>query len=199
VRGGPSKQQRYEELLDAAAKVFAANGYPASTIQQIAAELQITSAALYYYVDSKEDLFYEICRRAGEQLLLMLHEVIALDVPPERKLEQFMHRHLQVIVGNKPVFEVLVLQRSQIPPNRREALVADERNYVHTIVRLLQEYEPGRLAVDDLNVVALALLAMLNGVLRWYRPEGKLTLDEIADRNYRIFTQGLIAAPVPAM
>lgn len=195
---GRSKQDRYEQLLDTAARVFAANGYAEATIQQIAAEMEMTGAAVYYYVKSKDELLYYIWKRAGARLQETLDEVMKLDVSPAEKLELAFHRHLEMIVTDKPIFEVLILQRSRLPEYGRDALVADERRYVRTLTKLLKEFPPGTLRGDNPHVLALGIIAMLNGVLRWYSPSHKMSLADIAHLYYEVFTGGALVDETPS-
>lgn len=197
-RRGRTKQDRYEQLLDTAAKVFAANGYAEATIHQIAAEMEMTGAAVYYYVKSKDELLYNIWKRAGARLQDALDEVMKLDVPPADKLELAFHRHLEMIVTDKPIFEVLILQRSRLPEYGRDDLVADERKYVRTLTELLKEFPSGALRGDDPHVLALGIIAMLNGVLRWYSPGQRMNLAEIARLYFEVFAHGAVVEPTTA-
>ena len=189
-----AKPERYEELLEKAAQVFAQNGFAEATIQQIAAEMGMSAPALYYYVRSKDELHYEIWRRAGARLQAGLDEVVGLDLPPEEKLRRAFHRHLETIMQNKAVFEVLILQRSRLPEYNREKLVDDERHYLHTFAGLVAEWLGSGKGADDSSVLALAAMAMLNGVLRWYSPAERLTLEQIADLYFGLFAEGAAAA-----
>jgi TetR/AcrR family transcriptional regulator, cholesterol catabolism regulator len=189
-----AKPGRYEELLEKAAQVFAQNGFAEATIQQIAAEMGMSAPALYYYVRSKDELHYEIWRRAGARLQAGLDEVVSLDLPPEQKLQQAFHRHLQIITANKPVFEVLILQRSRLPEYNRENLVDDERRYLHTFAGLVAEWLGPDDGADSSSVLALGAMAMLNGVLRWYSPAESLSLEQIADLYFGLFTNGAATA-----
>src|SRR5579883_2556775 len=64
---GASNQARFDEVIDAASEVFREKGYLAATLQDIAGRLGMLKGSLYYYIDSKEDLLYEILRRAHLQ------------------------------------------------------------------------------------------------------------------------------------
>lgn len=189
-RGERAKPERYDELLEKAAQVFAANGFAEATIQQIAAEMDMSAPALYYYVKSKDELHYEIWKRAGAKLQAGLDEVVALDLPITEKLELAFHRHVEVILRDKPIFEVLILQRSRLPEYNRDKLVDAERHYVRTFVLLVEEYIGPQDEPEYATILAHGAIAMLNAVLRWYSPSAKLSLDEIARVYFRIFTSG---------
>ena len=63
---GTLNEERWQEVVDAAAKVFAEKGYRAATLRDIAAELGMLKGSLYYYIETKEDLLYELLRRVHE-------------------------------------------------------------------------------------------------------------------------------------
>lgn len=59
--------KRRNELIQAAAEVFKKKGFAATNIGDVAAHLDVDRASLYYYVESKEELFHEVVREAAEQ------------------------------------------------------------------------------------------------------------------------------------
>ncbi len=69
--------KREQEIIAAAAKVFKEKGYHAATTRDIAAEVGIQQATLYYYISSKEELLYLVVRE-----------------PIVRLFSQQSHRHL---------------------------------------------------------------------------------------------------------
>lgn len=174
--------------------MFASNGYAEATIQQIAAELNMTGAALYYYFKNTDELLYEIWRRAGAKLQAVIDEVLRLDVTPEEKLRLAFRRHLEVIMSDKPIFEVLILKRTRLPEYGRDQLVEDERTYVHTFSLLLEQLPEQTLGKRHPSIVTLGIISTLNAVIRWYSPDEKMSLEEIADIYYEIFLSGAFSA-----
>ncbi len=172
--------------------MFAARGYRAATIQEIAAELDISGAALYYYVSSKEDLLVEICWRAGNHLHGAVREVSALDAGPEEKLRELIRRHLEITVSDRAIFAILIQERSELPADRVEEMLEGERAYFATVRQLLED-----VAGDvDPRLAALALIGMLNWVLRWYDESGTYRVEDVADGLFRIFWAGVKAPAV---
>lgn len=174
-----------------AAQVFHERGYRATTIRDIAAELGFTSAALYYYVGSKQDLLVEISRRAGGRLLESLTRVAALDISVSERIRILIREHLKFLIADREVFSVMLQERSELPPDQLAELERGERRYSRRLREMLDEgVASGELRMVDSRVTALALLGMLNWVLRWYRSDGKLSLDELADQFAGIFLEG---------
>lgn len=183
---------RRDEIVSAAAAAFAEKGFTEATIQDIARELDMTGAAIYYYFDSKDQLLYEVWKRAGRKLQDGVDAVRAGPGTPLEKLGLALRRHLHVIISDRPIFEVLIQQRSRLPVVGREDLIEDERRYTETIVELLSEIPVADLRLREPRMLAMGLIATLNGVIRWYDPDQRMSLDEIADLYYEMFVSGAI-------
>lgn len=184
-----SKQERYDEILEAAAKVFAQHGYRASTIHDVAAELNLTAAALYHYVEGKQDLLIDICARAGNPLYEAAIEILVRDLPPQEKLRLLFRRHLEVIHTSRAISTILIQERSELPPEHLEKLDAAERAYFATIRTLLEQIAPPG-SQPDPRLSAYAMVGMMNWTLRWYHEGGRYDLDHVADAFFRIFVLG---------
>jgi AcrR family transcriptional regulator len=187
-----SKAERYDEILAAAAKVFAEHGYRRSNIHDIAGELGITAAALYHYTPSKQEMLADICMRAGTQLHEGVKAVIALDLAPEETLKALFHHHLRLVESNRAIFVILTQERSELPAERLDEFLAGERAYFTTIRKLLKQLAGPDYEIPEPPIAALAMLGMLNWVLRWYRADGAYDLDDIADELFRIFHRGIL-------
>ncbi len=187
-----SKAERYDQILAAAAKVFAERGYRRSNIHDIARELGITAAALYHYTLSKQDMLADICMRAGTQLHEGVKAVIALDLPREERLKALFHHHLRLVESNRAIFMILTQERSELPAERLDELLSGERAYFATLRELLEQLDGPDYEIPDPGLAALAMLGMLNWVLRWYRSDGAYELDDVADELFRIFHRGIL-------
>ncbi len=187
-----AKESRYDELIDTAARIFAAHGFKSTTIQDIAREMNMTGAAVYYYIKSKDDLLYEIWRRAGSKLQGSVDRIINQNLNPEEKLRLFFRNHLTLIIRDKPIFEVLILERSRLPSKGRDALEHDERRYQETLSEIIKSLPADKVAITEPKILAFGILATLNGVIRWYSPEDRLSLDAIADIYFEAFMRGIL-------
>lgn len=185
------KQARIDDIIEAAAKRFAEKGFDA-TINEIASDLGLTGAALYYYVENKEKLVYEIWHRAGAKLQGGLEEEMSSSKPTLIKLRNAFRRHLDAIISNRAIFEVLIFQRSTMPKEGAEGFIETERLYSNTLAKLIAEIPKDQLRIDEPGFLARSIIAMLNGTIRWYRPDYRLTLEQIADQYLEILTGGII-------
>jgi len=94
--------RRADEIIDAAARVFAERGYHGTTTQAIADVLGMRQASLYYYFPSKEAALEEVCARGTDDFVKGAERVMQMDVPPLAKLKLLIASHLAPIEFGKP-------------------------------------------------------------------------------------------------
>lgn len=192
-----SQGSRFNELIETSAQIFAEKGFKGTSIQDIGREMGWTSAAIYYYVKSKDDILYEIWRRAGVRLQNAADEIAALPISEEEKVRLFFHRHIRMILSDRATFEVLVLERSRISSEGAHLLEKDERKYMKTFTDIVKALRNNGANIREPNVLALGAMNMLNGVIRWYKPNGRLSLDQIADTYCNMFLHGVYQGDAP--
>ncbi len=166
-----------------ALRLFATRGFEATGIRDIARAAGISLATLYHYMDTKEDLLMSMLHEGMSALLgLAEAELQGVDDPAAQiaaLISVHVHRHgehrrLHSLSDN----EVRVRSLS---PDRRAELVALRDAYEAFWLRALRlGVATGRFRVPDAKLAVYALLEMCTGVAHWYRPEGRLSLDEIS-------------------
>lgn len=187
---------RREEILTAAAAVFSDRGYQASTIQDIAGAMGFTSAALYYYFSSKQEILSEIITRPVHKLIAMAEGVEAEPLTGMEKLNALIHRHIGMMLGEREPFIILLRERVELSEDGAARLAELEDQYyarVRSIIVAAQE--AGEFRDVNAKMAALALIGMVNWVLRWYRDGRDLAPAQIADMMFDTFYRGVAAGP----
>ncbi len=175
---GVETRQRVEAT---ALALFAAQGFTATGIRQLAREAGITSAALYSYMGCKEDLLASLMRGLMEPLLERSQTIATSDTQPEVRLRALARAHVR-LHGEEPL-------AARIADTELRALTGDllgemlalrdayEALWVAVIVDGVRD---GTFACADTRLVAIALIDLCTGVSGWYRPDGRHTLETIA-------------------
>jgi hypothetical protein len=87
---------------------------------------------------------------------------------------------------------LLVHEQRSLSPAHREELKERQRLYVGRLIKVLEQLrERGEMLDLDLTVCAYAFFGMVSWAYRWYRPEGKVKLEELSEVFYTIFTRGI--------
>ena len=100
--------KREQEIIAAAAQVFKEKGYHAATTRDIAAEVGIQQATLYYYISSKEELLYLVVREPIVRLYGQVEEIVKANLPSRTKVERAIHAHLVAFDESYPHMFVYV-------------------------------------------------------------------------------------------
>jgi AcrR family transcriptional regulator len=169
-------------IQDAALQLFAAKGFFATGIREIADRVGVTTAALYHYMGSKDELLIEIMVSSMTQLIRAAQESIATADEPASELAALVRAH----VG----YHALDPLRSMVTDDELRAVSGKARAH---IMGLRDSYEQLWTAtlerglasdtfhVTDAKITRLALLEMCNGVDRWYSSTGPMGPSEVAD------------------
>jgi len=182
------QKARNAEILQAAAKVFRQRGFHAARMQDVADELGMQKGSLYHYISTKEDLLKGLVEGALERMIAEARSILETGHPARQKLAMAIEAHLRRNLEDRDIWGIIV----------REDLDLLDRNSPADIKVLIKEYESMwdglvKLGVEtgefdpdlDPRVIVQAMLGMCTGFPKWFRPEGRLPLQEVA----RIFTE----------
>ncbi|GAB4481071.1 MAG: TetR/AcrR family transcriptional regulator [Anaerolineales bacterium] len=181
-----------DEILEAAAQIFRQKGYHAASMQEIADAVKLQKASLYHHVNSKQDILLALLDRALDMLIEGMERVLALDLPPEEKLRQAMLVYLQIMLEERDLSSVLLLEYRSLEPEYRQRHILRRDQYESLWRSLLIEgAEQGVFVVSDVALVARFLLGVMNWTVTWYREDGRLTPAQIAQECANLFVLGL--------
>ncbi|HEY8489933.1 MAG TPA: TetR/AcrR family transcriptional regulator [Dehalococcoidia bacterium] len=177
----PAKAEaRRRAILLAAAQVFAAKGYAAATMDDIAERLGTTKGVLYYYFPGKEELFTAIRTTAIEDAVVRLEQLLAQGGDPVTLLRAALTDLVGHIFGSIDQYAIVFEDPHELRPENRQQIRALQRRYEGHIRDLLAQGVAAGAVVDrDLRLMTFTLLRACLSVAFWYRPEGPLTPDYI--------------------
>ncbi len=183
---------RKREVIKVAARLFAAKGYHATTLDEIAEEIGVTKPALYYYIDNKQDILQNIIGMMKERL----ENTTAAgrsDLPPKERLENLIRLMVKYAAEDKELTLIGFEQANILPKRSRNALKRRNKEVEQVVEEILKEgKEKGIFDVRDVKMTTFAILAVANWLYRWYEPKGGLTPEEIADRFINLLENGYL-------
>lgn len=186
------RPSRWNEIVEAAAEAFRTKGFAATSLEDIASAVGIWKGSLYHYINTKEDLLFAVVREPAQEILTGLRELSEMDLPPTEKIRRAMRSHLKVLETNF-VYASVYLQ--EIAGRRRmKEWSAMDREYLELLESFIREgVESGEFApLTNPRIATLGIIGALNWMTHWYRPEGPLRADAIADQFCDMFLAGLI-------
>ncbi len=166
-------------IRKAALSLFARHGYAAVSMRQIAAEVGVQAGALYNYTPDKQSLLYRLMRDHMHELLSAYDEVEAGSDPAE-DLRKFVGFHIRFNLQRPDEVFIAYMELRNLSSEYFAEIETLRRRYEDQLESILREGQRvGQFSVADTKIATLAVIAMLNGVLTWYRAQGRLSLDQV--------------------
>jgi len=175
---------RRREIDAVAGELFHANGYAATSVRDIARALDMQGASLYAHVTSKEDLLWSIVDRAASAFEVAADAALAETAAGDAvdRLAALVEAHVEVVTDDPERASVFVTEWRHLSPTRRKAIAGRRDAYEARLRELIVEgISMGAFRATDPALAATFLLTALNGIATWYRPDGRLSADRIAD------------------
>lgn len=181
----PSNASRREELLQVATVLFGRRGFHGTSMGDIAAETRLQKASLYHWVESKEDLLYQVLSGVLDSLVAQARAVAddgSLDFAT--KLRRLVTLHAQYTVSHPDVMQVF-LTESKWLSGARGREVREVRKQYHRLYEDLffSARERGEISTpaEGIPVYVNLLFSMTNNLPHWFKFEGPYNIAQIAD------------------
>lgn len=179
---GSSGEKTNKAITTAALALFAERGYAAVSMRSIAQEVGIQVGALYNHFATKQEVLARIMLDHMQELLAAWDVACAGANTPVEKIEAFVRFHVRYhMTRHNGVFTSFMELRSLQPENFAKVEELRKRYEYDIRDTLKQGRDKGDFLITDPHVSAMALIAMLTGVTAWYKPAGRLDVNEIEE------------------
>jgi AcrR family transcriptional regulator len=187
-------EERWAAIMEAGSEVFRRLGYGQATLEDVAREVGINRATLYYYVADKEELLIAILDEPIHRMTTDLRAIVALSESPTDRLRKGILQHMRALEDNYPeLFVFLAENLHLLTVGSDRDIQANAHEYGEVLTALIEEgIATGDFRTDlDPRLVMLGIIGMLNWSHRWYTPDGKQTLTEIGEEYAALILDGL--------
>jgi len=178
---------RRDQILEEAARLFSERGYHATSMRDIGEATGMLAGSLYAHIASKEELLYQIVLGAAHQFLGGLEALEAEHLVPEERLRRAMRSHVGVVAESRDHAQVFHHEWNALTGPRHAEVRRLRHRYEELWDRIVREL-PG---VTDPKFARLLVLSAANWTYTWYRPDGPLSPEEVADRFTDLLLRGL--------
>jgi AcrR family transcriptional regulator len=185
------RELKRDAVIRAAAREFNHKGYHNTSLDDIAAALEITKPTVYYYVTSKEQLLFECFVAGVEQIRTAFREVRRVAAPARERLNAVL-RHYGEAVASEFGWCMVRAEDQDLSPAMSRHIKSLKSEIDQGIRRLIREgVQDGSIEPCDPKMTAFALAGALNWIAHWYREDRSLTGAQIAAAFVTIFEGGL--------
>jgi len=188
-----------EQILTAAAQLFATHGYTAATMNEVAAACGVSKPTLYHYVLDKHDLLAQITTGHVARLEALVADVVLLKLAPEPHLRELILRFVRAYASAEHEHRVLTEDVKFLAEAQRSVVLAAERRVVAAFAKAVRVLRPDLQAARLDKPLAMLLFGMINWTFTWLKAGGALTHEMLAPVVADLFFGGLPAVRRPAV
>ena len=185
--------ERLAEIYRTAAQIILRKGYDATSVNDIANALGITKAGLYHYINGKKELLFDIMNFGLDELdrEVMIPSRAVTDA--EKRLRTIVSRHACLVTKGDGAVTILVDEMAALTPEQQRKITNRKRVYFDFVRDTISQIKAeGKLRDVDPTVAAFSILGMILWSSRWFRRDGDLSEQQVADEIAKIAFKGLL-------
>ncbi|MCW4466915.1 TetR/AcrR family transcriptional regulator [Glutamicibacter sp. MNS18] len=168
------------QVQQAAVSLFAKQGFAATGIRELGSAAGINSATIYHYVGSKEDLLVSVMRDCLNEMIRSGAAALRASAEPAIQLAGLISAHVGFTGTNQLTSRVVEYEMRALSETNGPAMQGLRDEYESMFARVLERgARVGDFTTEDLTMARLAIMEMGTGVAHWYRPDGRLALDQV--------------------
>ena len=188
---------RSAQIVDVAARLFAENGYPATSIQDIADGAGLLKGSLYYYFKSKQEILLEVARAAHnidlEELLSSMDEVGSASEKVRRYIEYFVRN-----IASHPVTTAAFYRGMRyLEPDESTEIFDVRDRYEAALAEVIAagQRDGSITAGPPAELLVIGILGLVNSIARWYEADGAWGEELIASTFADMVIDGMTLVP----
>src|SRR5215212_6264059 len=191
-RSAPNNE-RLAEIYRTAAQIILRKGYDATSVNDIANALGMTKAGLYHYINGKKELLFDIMNFGLGELDEEVAEPAARIDDPAARLRFAVSAHARLVTRGQGAITILVDEITALTPPQQRKITRHKRAYFDFLRSTLDQLkDEGKLSDVNTTAAAFTLLGMVLWPSRWFRPDGALTSEQVAEEIVKIAFHGLL-------
>ncbi|NOY14416.1 MAG: TetR/AcrR family transcriptional regulator [Deltaproteobacteria bacterium] len=191
ANGSPARKNI---ILKEAAKLFRENGYPSSNLRELARRAGIQGGSIYHHFSSKQEILFQLMDNTMSDMIRRLKIILEpLDCPTER-LRRTIRFHIGYHIAGPDETYITDDELRNLEGDNYRQIISKRDRYQQLFEDIIATGQAEQnWQISDIKLFARAIIQMCAGVARWYRPDGKFTIDQIAEQYFTLLTTGLMS------
>ena len=191
---GSNGEKTQAAIREAALALIAQHGFEAMSMRQLAGRVGVQPAALYRYFPTKEVLLHTLMRAHMEALIASWEAARPAGGGPVRELAAFVDNHIRFHVARRHSTQVSNMELRSLSREKLSEILRLRGAYEKELRRILRDGAGERVFhIDDVALTAMGIIQMITGVIVWFRPDERLSVEEVAS-TYHSMTLRLVGA-----
>ncbi len=181
------------EIVEVARDIFAKFGFKKTTMEEIARAIRKAKSSLYYYFQSKEEVFQAVIEQEAQVLREKIEKAMSQEGTPQGKLRAYIIARMKGLKQLANFYSALkdgYLENYKFIEKFRKKYDEEE---IETIGQILKEgIEKGIFKIKDIEMTALAILIALKGFELWVFQGNTRWTEEDIDNLLGVLFYGIV-------
>lgn len=196
IRDAVSRLKR-ERIISTAVDLFHNHGLGNTTLEAVAEKMNVTKPFIYSHFKSKNALLAEICSRGIRASLNVMDRIVASEGTATQKVQTLARDFMVAVLENQGHIAIYTREQKHLSKEDTDAIDNMRREFDRKFCALLNEgIATSEFVVEDVQLASLAIGGIVSWSCVWYRPDGRLTKAETADRISDLVLAMIQAKPV---
>lgn len=191
---GSSGTETMRAIRSAAIQRIYQRGYEAMSLRELAADVGLRGGSLHNYIPQKQEFLANLLDEIMTELLLDFEKQMVGVSNAKEAIERFVSFHIEWHTQRKEEVFIGNMELRSLSPEQYERVTAKRRRYEQHLKEILERGKKSEgWTVENADVAAKAILALLTGVSNWYHPEGRLSRARLT-RMYQAMVSRMLKA-----
>ncbi len=184
----PDYDKRRDSIVRMAARLYARQGFNGASVSDLAKACRTSKSLIYHYFPAKDDILHQVMAAHLDDLVEGAREATRSG-RPEEKLRTLTLAFMRLYVGAQDSHKVLLNELDNLAPKARSEVIAKQRRIIATVEELVRAIRPetGPLALP----LTMLFFGMINWTHTWFRAEGRVSAESLADMAVEVMLGGL--------
>lgn len=184
-----------DRICTEAASLFSKQGFNGTSMAELSIAVGITKSSLYHHFASKQALLSEIIERTVGRVTPLVQKVADTDIPAKERLARAVALHTIEAIRDRDAIACFIEEGRYLSPDFMALHVTNRDRYEQIFRRIFAAgIESGEFTDQDTGIAVKAILGMCNSVVRWYRPDGHESPQQIASQFAHLAVHGAAAS-----
>jgi len=180
IKSAPVRGSK-ERIFRAAIRLFRDKGFSATSMRDLARVCGLEAPSIYNHYASKEEVLQNILFERAAEFFTQLEPILRMPLSAPLQLRMAVDRHVRVVTGDVDASVVFTQEWRHLTEPHLSHFIDLRHQYRNYFIEILQRgVRDGVFRPFNEKLAAAGLLSSLNALHEWYRPDGPLSISEIA-------------------
>ena len=189
-------QTNKDRIIRVAIDLFSTKGFKGTSIRDIASAMGMSISNIYHYFGNKEGLWLAILEYSAKGIVEKLRQISELEMEPLARFKLLLDTHIRRSKHHTKESKIFFIDEEHLTAEGNKINQKIQREILGIYIKELRNLETmGYMNCKSLTVLAFNILGVINWHLRWYRPEGSMSLEEISQEIVSFVMHGMLGPP----